>query len=118
MSDANKLLIRCAWEGNSAFSDYGSGWGPGTCPGQVAATFTDKASLKKAVQAYNANPTAATKTYGPIADWDVSAITNMRLLFTSLTKFDADISSWATSSVTDMSYMFNVRSYPCPAPNL
>ena len=32
MSDANKLLIRCAWKGNSAFdSVYGSTWGPGDC---------------------------------------------------------------------------------------
>ena len=32
MSDANKLLIRCAWKGNSAFSSvYGPTWGPGDC---------------------------------------------------------------------------------------
>merc|ERR1719424_2359868 len=70
LSDANKLLIRCAWAGNSAFASagYGSSWGPGTCP----ATFTDKASLQTAVQAYNTNPTAAIATYGLIADWDVS----------------------------------------------
>ena len=33
MSDANKLLIRCAWEGNRLFDNaYGPSWGPGTCP--------------------------------------------------------------------------------------
>merc|ERR1711935_1147660 len=44
LSNANKLLIRCA----SAFASagYGSSWGPGTCP----ATFTDTASLKTAVK--------------------------------------------------------------------
>ena len=33
LSDDNKLLIRCAWVGNSAFDSagYGSSWGPGTC---------------------------------------------------------------------------------------
>eukprot|EP00964_Phaeocystis_antarctica_P070075 scaffold42637_cov48-Phaeocystis_antarctica.AAC.1 len=33
LSDANKLLIRCAWGGNSAFASagYGSSWGPGSC---------------------------------------------------------------------------------------
>eukprot|EP00964_Phaeocystis_antarctica_P037461 scaffold21386_cov55-Phaeocystis_antarctica.AAC.1 len=32
LSDANKLLIRCAWAGTSAFtSQYGSSWGPGSC---------------------------------------------------------------------------------------
>jgi len=32
-SDANKLLIRCAWAGTSAFASagYGSSWGPGSC---------------------------------------------------------------------------------------
>jgi len=69
-----------------------------------------KASLRAAVQAFNANPTAATATYGPIADWDVSAITDMSNLFSGLTNFNADISGWDTSSVTDMSSMFYVRS--------
>merc|ERR1719149_147466 len=33
LSDANKLLIRCAWAGTSAFASagYGSSWGPGIC---------------------------------------------------------------------------------------
>jgi len=32
LSDANKLLTRCAWAGNSVFgSAYGSWWGPGNC---------------------------------------------------------------------------------------
>merc|ERR1711935_392225 len=33
LSNANKLLIRCAWAGTSAFASagYGSSWGPGTC---------------------------------------------------------------------------------------
>merc|ERR1711935_575891 len=32
LSNANKLLIRCAWAGNSAFASagYGSSWGPGS----------------------------------------------------------------------------------------
>merc|ERR1712166_1565637 len=53
LSDANKFLIRCAWAGTSAFASagYGSSWGPGDCP----ATFTTKASLRTAVEAYNAD---------------------------------------------------------------
>jgi len=33
LSAANKLLIRCAWAGTSAFASagYGSSWGPGIC---------------------------------------------------------------------------------------
>ena len=82
LSAANKLLIRCAWAGTSAFASagYGSSWGPGTCP----TTFMDTASLKKAVQAYNTDPTDAIATYGPVADWDVSAITDMSSLFYNL----------------------------------
>eukprot|EP00964_Phaeocystis_antarctica_P051098 scaffold29795_cov46-Phaeocystis_antarctica.AAC.2 len=72
--------------------------------------FTTKASLKTAVQAYNANPTAATAGCGPVADWDVSVITDMDELFKDLSNFDADISSWDTSGVTTMYEMFRVRS--------
>ena len=84
--------------------------------GKAAERFTTKASLQRAVQAFNANPTAATEAYGPIAYWDVSAITDMSSLFQGLKKFNADISSWDTSSVTDMSYMFYVRCRACPGP--
>ena len=65
-----------------------------------------------AVQAYNGNPTAATATYGPIADWCVSAITDMSYLFNGMGNFNADVSNWDTSSVTDMSFLFTVRSAP------
>merc|ERR1712194_959992 len=65
---------------------------------------------------------AATAKYGPIAGWDVSAITNMDQLFQSsswLTQlennFNADVSSWDTSRVTSMLYMFgNVRKFNQP----
>merc|ERR1740136_255865 len=74
LSNGNKLLTRCAWAGTSAFASagYSSSWGPGSCaspsppppspppspPTQACTyTFTTKASLETAVQAYNANPT-------------------------------------------------------------
>jgi len=60
----------------------------------------------------------ATEVYGPIADWDVSAVTDMSYLFHGLTNFNADISSWDTSSVTTMHRMFNVRSARAPASRL
>ena len=66
-------------------------------------------SLKTAVQEFNANLTAATATYGPIADWDVSAISSMSGLFKDLKNFNADISDWNTSGVKDMYEMFMVR---------
>ena len=80
--------------------------------------FTTKASLETAVQAYNADVASAEATYGPIANWDVSAISDMRRLFYNLESFDVDISSWETSGVTTMKEMFRVRSTPalCPQP--
>ena len=83
---------------------------PPLSPSLQATTFTSTASLKTAVQAYNTDPTAAIATYGPIANWDVSAITGMSVLFYNLQNFNADISTWDTSSVTTMAGMFNVRS--------
>ena len=87
-------------------------------------TFTTTASLKTAVQAFNADPAAATATYGPIADWDVSAVTDMSGLFKEDDApysygvdddglgFNADLSNWDTSSVTNMGQMFQVRFTP------
>ena len=81
---------------------------------RLDAIFTTKATLETAVQAFNANPGAATTTYGPIADWDVSAITDMSELFSNLKNFNADISNWSTSSVTNMLCMFQVARMPSP----
>jgi surface protein len=113
LSDANKFLTRCAWAGTTAFDTaYGSAWGgSGACP----YAFTSKGSLQTAAQEYNANVATATAAYGPIADWDVSAITDMSDLFKDLNSFNADISSWDTSSVATMSQMFYVRSARAPA---
>ena len=79
-------------------------------PTVTTATFTSKDSLKEAVQAFIANPASAIATYGPIADWDVSAITDMSYLFQELSSFNTDISNWNTSGVTSMDSMFAVRS--------
>eukprot|EP00964_Phaeocystis_antarctica_P024767 scaffold13879_cov61-Phaeocystis_antarctica.AAC.4 len=80
--------------------------------------FTAKDDLQTAVQAYNANVASAEATYGPLADWDVSGISDMSYLFYNLKNFNADVSNWETSGVTNMSYMFQVRSTPalCPQP--
>ena len=74
----------------------------------LSTVFTNKASLRTAAQEYNANVTAATAKYGPIADWNVSAITDMSELFLDLGGFNAEITNWDTSSVTNMRRMFQV----------
>ena len=44
--------------------------------------------------------------YGPIEDWDLSEVTNMRCIFyayqNKFINFNADISKWNTSAVTTM----------------
>ena len=80
--------------------------------------FMSQGSLRTAAQEYIADVATATEVYGPIADWDVSAVTDMSELFQSLNNFNADISNWDTSSVTTMERMFDVRSARAPASSL
>ena len=41
-------------------------------------------------------------TYGPIANWDTSGVTNMNYLFAYKTTFNANISEWDVSNVETM----------------
>ena len=76
-----------------------------TLPGQ---TFSTKAELQTAVDAWDADPISATETYGDISTWDVSAITHMSFLFAGKENITTlDLSGWDTSNVTDMSMMFS-----------
>ena len=89
--------------------------------------FASKADLRAAVVAWDPFDEDAIATYGPIADWDVSAITDMSRLFSydyikdpesdeRLKRFDSDISSWDTSGVTTMAAMFQVYAASHPPP--
>ncbi|KAH8064382.1 hypothetical protein JL722_1247 [Aureococcus anophagefferens] len=74
-------------------------------------SFADKSELETAVDAWLADSSAATTTYGHISTWDVSAVTDMSELFSGLrnwdaSKFNQDLGAWDTSAVTDMSGMF------------
>ena len=44
--------------------------------------------------------------HGPIAEWDVSSVTDMSRVFANANSFNGDISKWDVSSVTSMSRMF------------
>ncbi|WP_198319143.1 BspA family leucine-rich repeat surface protein [Arenibacter algicola] len=48
----------------------------------------------------------ATSLNADIGSWDVSNVTNMHSLFQGASNFNQDIGSWDVSSVTDMYYMF------------
>merc|ERR1712032_1265103 len=45
--------------------------------------------------------------HGSIGDWDVSAVTNMRVMFAYLPSFNQDLSKWDVSRVTSMESMFS-----------
>jgi surface protein len=82
-------------------------------PGALAGSpFTD-ATLQTAVNACLASDNTGVtcvddSTPGvPIADWDVSAVTDMQLMFNGATAFNQDISGWDVSAVTNMGDMFN-----------
>ena len=76
-------------------------------PAHVAAqTAITDTNLNTAVIAWVSNPTTATTTYGPIADWDTAAVTSMANLFypssTARPTFNGDISKWNVASVSNM----------------
>ena len=72
--------------------------------------FLDKTALKTGVDAWIADETAATATYGLINTWDVAGVTDMSMMFHSASSFNGDISGWDVSGVTDMMYMFRSAS--------
>ena len=44
--------------------------------------------------------------FGPIAQWDVSNVTDMSNMFEQARSFNGDLSKWDVSKVEDMRYMF------------
>ena len=136
LSDANKVLISCAWAGNAEFVGHHDWSGLGACPSPpsppplspsptsppspqplppppLPTPFANKADLVAAVLLWVNDRATALSTYGHISGWDVSLITDMSGLFRDLATFNDDISSWDTSGVTNMDSMFRVRSLAC-----
>ena len=69
-------------------------------------SLADNDSIKTAVGAWLANPTAAQATYGHISTWDVSRVQSMDDMFKDASGFDADLSGWDVAAVTSMAAMF------------
>ena len=85
--------------------------------GDTSCTFPDRTALKTAVDNCLAvDPTGvACCNHGAdcgaagtaeMADWDVSLVTDMLMMFYQASQFNADISRWDVSSVKSMSSMF------------
>ena len=84
-------------------------------PAHVAAQpAIDDANIGTAALAWLTDPVTAATTYGPIADWNTAAVTNMANLFypsdTARPTFNADISKWNVGSVSNM---YSVRLSLC-----
>ena len=62
--------------------------------------------LEEPVTEHSGAMDAVIAHYGPIEEWDVSKVTNMRELFRCVERFNADLSKWDVSNVTDMCCMF------------
>ena len=76
-------------------------------PAHVAAqTAITNTNIGMAATDWLTNPTTATTTYGPIADWNTAAVTSMASLFypssTARPTFNDDISKWNVASVSNM----------------
>ena len=62
--------------------------------------FSDATDLWLAVWDYTSDAVATERRYGPISEWDVSAVKSLESLFESYDDFNGDISAWDVSSVT------------------
>ncbi len=76
-------------------------------PAHVAAqTAITNTNIGTAATAWLTDPTTATTTYGPIADWNTVAVTSIANLFypssTARPTFNGDISKWNVASVSTM----------------
>jgi surface protein len=103
LSSCNKGAIYRHWGATlrTAYPGFSS-----TCGASCSLTCLIDGNVGTAATAWITSPSTAATTYGPIADWDVSAVSNMYQLFYNKPTFNADIGKWNVASVTDMQYMF------------
>ena len=103
----------------------------GTTPAPtISPLAADDSTIRTAVTAWLADPTAAETTYGHISTWETGGVTDMGYLFCGSTdywaysscdraaaSFNEDIGAWDTSGVTTMYDMFwGCLLYTSPSP--
>jgi len=67
--------------------------------------FYNRDELRNAIEKYCINKEECEIKHGFVELWDVSSVTDMRLMFHN-SAFNGDISGWNVSNVTDMKFMF------------
>lgn len=71
-----------------------------------ATGFTTRNDLQEAVQLWLSDKSQALYEYGPISQWDVSAVDDFLGLFKNVETFDEDLSHWDVSNARTMESMF------------
>ena len=73
---------------------------PDGCKGK---TGTDRTCYpRKAVDELNADGSGTHSKYGPVAEWDMSLVTDLSYAFSTKGSFNGDISKWQTQNVKSM----------------
>jgi surface protein len=92
------LVVVCGLGGVEGFDKLPNG-------DQSSSATGNAGTLRRAVSDWIAGGTSKSTvvaTYGPIEDWDVSEVTNMKNVFYNFGSFNANLSNWNTGAVTAM----------------
>ncbi len=82
------------------------------CCGGCGYSFSDKDVIQQAISRFRENATAANELFGPMNCWDVSAVTDMSILFFDESYYFVEdtlnepINCWDVSRAKDMFGMF------------
>ena len=76
---------------------------PDGCKGSKIKDFHVRTcDLRRAIDELNADGSGTHLTYGPVAEWDMSLVTDLSSAFYQKGSFDGDISKWQTQKVTTL----------------
>ena len=91
---------------STAAAGAAGGPAPGSGGGTPSYTALTDSNLATAKDLWFSDQAAAEAEYGPIGQWNTTAVTDMSDLFNNKQTFNEDISAWDVSNVTDMNDMF------------